>query len=194
MDLARIQPVVLAGGRSSRFGRDKLRAEVAPGVWLVDRPIGALRAVFGRRVALVGDCAPEVSARADMRWPDDHPGAGPVGGVLTALERSGGDVFVLAGDLPAITEGAVRAVLAAADEHPSALVACARTPRGVEPCVALYRASMAALLRARLAGSPALLSLHDAAPAERVALAGVPEGAVRNVNRPEDLASGGARL
>ncbi len=57
--LATIQPVVLVGGRSTRFGRDKLREPVGcareP---LVQRPIRALRAVFGPRVMLVGECHP----------------------------------------------------------------------------------------------------------------------------------------
>ena len=49
-----IQPIVLVGGSSRRFGRDKLREPVAGPDgsvgWLVDRPIAALRGVFGRVV------------------------------------------------------------------------------------------------------------------------------------------------
>src|SRR5262245_5365872 len=86
LDLSTIHPVVLTGGRSTRFGSDKLRARLDDdGTLLIDRPIAALRAVFGPRVALVGDCDPAVAARADLIIRDLHPGRGPIGGILSAL-------------------------------------------------------------------------------------------------------------
>src|SRR5690606_32636942 len=124
-----IQPVVLVGGRSRRFGRDKLREPVEDG-WLVDAPIRALRAVFGPVVAAVGACDPEVAARFDRVIEDRYPGAGPAGGVLSALQATGGAVFVLAGDLARITEREVRAVMAAAAGAPTAwaVMACGSRP------------------------------------------------------------------
>ena len=58
-----IQPVVLVGGKSRRFGRDKLREPIGESraEWLVDRPIRALREVFGARVAVVGECDADVA-------------------------------------------------------------------------------------------------------------------------------------
>ncbi len=82
---ASIQPIVLVGGSSRRFGRDKLREPLGGG-WLVDRPIAALREVFGGHVRLVGACHPEVARRGDGVIPDSHPGTGPVGGIVSALE------------------------------------------------------------------------------------------------------------
>ncbi len=179
-----IAPVVLVGGASSRFGSDKLRASLAPGVWLVDRPIAALRAVFGARVAAVGDAEPEVSARADVVLPDRYPGAGPAGGIVTALEWSGTDVLVLAGDLPEVTEASVRALMERADDHRDALACLART-RKTEPCIGIYRAQSAGLLTERL--SQGWRSLHDALPPERVELVRIPDREARNVNSQADL-------
>lgn len=188
--LGSIQPVVLVGGTSRRFGRDKLREplESSPGSqWLVDRPIAALRAVFGPRVAAVGDCDPEVSARADLVIPDTRHAAGPIGGVLSALEQAGGDVFVLSGDLPYVTENAILAVLAAARTRPGALVVLAATDR-MHPCIGLYRGASAEFLRVHLAAGRH--SLFDAVPAGLVATAAIDPREAHNVNTPDALQRG----
>lgn len=193
MNIPGIQPIVLTGGRSVRFGRDKLREVVRagngsePDRWLVDAPIGALREVFGPRVAAVGACDAEVAARANLVIADRYPGAGPAGGILSAIEaRPSGGVFVLAGDLLLVTPAVVRAVLAAAAHSPDALAVLARTDRSlVEPCIGLYRADAAPYLRAVVqSGAP----LHGAIPVERRIGVAIDDGPARNVNTPDDLA------
>jgi len=145
----RVQPVVLVGGRSRRFGRDKLREPFGEGV-LVDRPIAALRGVFGACVALIGDCDPAVAARGDRHIADRFPGLGPMGGVLTALDEFECAVFVLSGDLPGVTASGVRSVLGAAQAEPGAAAVVAATPRA-EPCFGVYRPASAGALRRALA-------------------------------------------
>ena len=144
----RVQPVVLVGGRSRRFGRDKLREPFGGGM-LVDRPIGVLREVFGACVALVGDCDAAVAARGDSHLVDRYPGRGPVGGILTALDAFGCAVFVLSGDLAGVTASGVRSVLDVAAGEPDAAAVVGATP-GVEPCFGLYRAASAGALRRAL--------------------------------------------
>lgn len=187
-----IQPAVVAGGKSRRFGRDKLAESLAPnapnGTLLIDAPIHALREVFGPRVALVGDCSHTLRDRADLHWPDAYPGAGPAGGLLTALERAHTDVLLLAGDLPHIRAATIRAILDAAHTNPRALAVLASSPRP-EPCIALYRAAFTPLLRERL--SRGLLSLHDACPADSLALAPIDPADAANVNSPADLGDRG---
>jgi molybdopterin-guanine dinucleotide biosynthesis protein A len=198
--LGEIQPVVLVGGKSRRFGRDKLKEVVgAGGVWLVDRPLGALRAVFGARVAVVGECDGAVAARADMVIADTRTGVGPIGGILSALEGSGRDVFVLAGDLLNVDEGVVRAVLARAGEERGAVAVLAETeersdaerrgtqgrgtqPRGtqIEPCIGLYRrGAMVHLARQLESGRR---SLFDAVPGALVARVAIGAREAWNVN------------
>jgi molybdopterin-guanine dinucleotide biosynthesis protein A len=186
--LSTIQPIVLVGGRSQRFGRDKLREPVGLGgaEWLVDRPISALREVFGRRVGLVGDCHPSVAARGDLVLADPYPGSGPAGGILAALEQGSGDVFVLAGDLPNITARTVRVILDAvtSDYNPdtSPLVVVAQSD-GIQPCIGLYRRAILPLLADRL--RLGRRSLHDLAPPSRVQLVAVDARDVLNVNTPD---------
>lgn len=186
--LASIQPIVLVGGRSRRFGRDKLREPVgvARAEWLVDRPIRALRDVFGARVAVVGECDVEVAARADLRLADRYPGMGPAGGILSALEQSPGDVFVLAGDLPNISSDAVRAIIEGAQSIAAAeawLVLA--EANGVQPCIGFYRQAVRERLAERLRAGTA--RLYDLAPFERLLLVAIDPATARNVNTAGEL-------
>lgn len=185
--IASIQPVVLVGGKSSRFGRDKLREPYpAGGPPLVQRPINALRSVFGERVKLVGGCHADLLALADGVIRDDHPGVGPVGGIVSALEATTGAVFVLAGDMPGVTGADVERVLAAAERDGDAWAVLATTDHP-HPCFGLYRPGALATLRARLDAGE--YRLTDALPAGRVCLVPCPARAVANINRPADLGS-----
>ena len=140
------RPVVLTGGHSVRFGRDKLREPIDRDRWLIDVAIDALRGATGEPVTLVGACDPSVAARGDAHLEDDHGGQGPAGGVLTALVRIG-DVVVSSGDLQRIDVAAVRALLDAARAS-DALVVRARG----EPLVAVYRRALAPRIAERLRG------------------------------------------
>ena len=185
---ASIQPIVLVGGQSLRFGRDKLREPLVPdeSAWLVDRPIGVLRALFGPRVALVGQCDPEIAARGDLILRDAYPNTGPAGGILSALEQSEGDVFVLAGDLPRITVDAIQAIIDAAHAPMTteAWVVLADA-NGVEPCIGLYRQAIRSRLAERMRGGRR--SLHDLAPRDRLRLVPIDVAAALNVNTPGAL-------
>lgn len=179
-------PVVLAGGRSTRFGSDKLRTPWEGGM-LVDAPIGALRAVFGAPVALAGSCHESVAARGDLVIPDRAPGRGPLGGIVSALEHPLGahGVFVLAGDLPHISAHEVRLIWNRALERADAWAVIADSGRP-EPCIGVYRpAALSALTERLAAGKP---SLHDALPPERVVRVTIEAARARNVNEVRDLA------
>ncbi len=184
--LTGIAPVVLCGGASRRFGRDKLREVLANGDWLIDRPVAALRGVFGDRVRLVGACHESVALRHGVPLADPYPGVGPVGGIIAALEALGRDVFVLAGDMPMVTAEAVRRVAMAAVVRPNALAVLAKTDR-VEPCFGVYRAGAMELLRAVMVSHG---PLHAAVPEEHRALVEVAAMDASNVNTPKDLERG----
>lgn len=162
-----IVPVVLIGGRSRRFGRDKLREPLPDGGVLVDIPVAALRAVFGARVVGVGPAHPDVFARVDQHLADAWDGAGPAGGLLTALDAFDAPVFVLSGDLPRISAASVIAILEVAAATPGADAVLAATldadgVRQPEPCIGLYRPSLRPRLRARLdAGNRRLWDLPE---------------------------------
>lgn len=180
-----IQPVVLVGGKSARFGRDKLREPLgAEGLWLVQRPILSLRAVFGPRVRIVGDCHSDIVAFADGVLPDQFPGVGPIGGILSALVACQGPVMVLAGDMPDFSAHEVGCVIAAAEAHPEADAVLA-AHGGLHPCAGLYRLTAAPALRRAVESQ--MYRLLDTLCRLRVVECPVAEAATRNVNRPADL-------
>ncbi len=176
--------MVLVGGRSRRFGTDKLRHRLETGEWLVDRPIAAMRSVFGPRVFAVGNCAAEVAARADAHEPDAFPGAGPMGGVLSALRSADGPVCVAPGDVPRLSSGTIRALLAGAAEATTHLCVMAVTDR-LEPCCAIYFEAARARLEELV--SSGALRLRDAFDAGERLEVGVNAEELVNVNRPRDV-------
>lgn len=177
-----IQPVVLVGGQSTRFGRDKLIEQV-DGSLLVSAPINALRCVFGARVAIVGRCDQRVAQLADLVIEDPYPGLGPVGGICAALERAASDIFVCAGDLVSIDEHTIRTIVASSVDG-DAMGYIADDGRR-HPTLGLYRQRCVSEFREAIAHDR--LKLGAVLPADLYRRVAVASASVRNINRPEEL-------
>ncbi len=182
--LATITPVVLVGGSSKRFGNDKLRRRLDEDTILVERPVRALREVFGPRVAAVGACHPKVRACFDADILDPYPGLGPMGGILAALEHAPGPIFVLAGDLDAIDAACVRKIAAAAQVSELAEAVIASSGRD-HPTIGLYRPVLCEPMRLAAAGGG--LTMHAFLRAHTIERVEIDERLAHNVNRPADL-------
>ena len=110
----RFHGAVLCGGASRRMGTDKALI-VLDGRALAQRVADALVAAGARSVLAIGGDAEALTALGLDVVPDTHPGEGPLGGVLTALEARADEdalVAVLACDLVDPDPAAIRAVLA----------------------------------------------------------------------------------
>ena len=186
--LASVQPIVLVGGRSRRFGRDKLREPWgSEGRVLVQYPIDVLRGVFGRRIKLVGACDPAIEQLGDGVIPDLHAGVGPIGGIVSALVHWSGPVFVLAGDMPVFSDVEISEILVAAERHSTVQATWASTDR-LHPCAGIYTQQARPALEKRiLCGCHSLLTALDS-----VAICRVPVRveSVTNVNLPRDAFQG----
>lgn len=183
--LGSVLPIVLVGGRSRRFGRDKLREPWGEcGRILVQQPIDALRAVFGRRVMLIGECDPSIIPFADGMLTDSYPGIGPIGGILSALMQHPGSICVLAGDMPFFGKSELSRVLLAAQQNPDALAIIASTDR-LHPCAGVYTRHARQCFESSVSrGNYRLLSALD--PARIITVPVPPEAAV-NVNTAGDV-------
>jgi molybdopterin-guanine dinucleotide biosynthesis protein A len=110
--------IVLAGGRSSRFGRDKL-AEPVDGERLLDRAITAVRQVVDVVLVVVAPGDRRPLPDGVTRVHDEAAFEGPLAGVaagLRAVPRTVERAILVGGDMPAIVPAVLEALLAALDD------------------------------------------------------------------------------
>ncbi|WP_285405540.1 molybdenum cofactor guanylyltransferase [Luteibacter sp. ME-Dv--P-043b] len=101
--------LVLAGGLSSRMGRDKA-ALVIDGATLLQRAILALHAAGAAIVAVSGDRPGGI--------PDRWPRSGPVGGIASVVDHlPNGELLVVPVDMPHLGESLLAPLLASAGTH-----------------------------------------------------------------------------
>ncbi len=172
--------LVLAGGRSRRFGSDKLAAQLA-GSTVLDHLISALPPTWP--VVVVGER--RVIARAVAWTHEDPPDGGPLAGIEAGLALVDTDlVAVVAGDMPYAVPGLLVLASALAAAGPETAAAVGVDDEGhANPLLAAYRAELVRDLMPRPAhGRPAkrLLEL----PHLRVPVAGVTS---RDIDTPADL-------
>lgn len=129
---------VLVGGASSRMGRDKAALPYR-GRTLVEHVASAVAGAAGS-VTLVG--APErYQALGFPLLADRHPGAGPLGGIHTALAAARGEWnLVVACDMPAVTAPFLRSLLDAAEASAADCLLPAGPSGRLEPLCAVYHA------------------------------------------------------
>ena len=141
--------LVLAGGRSSRMGRDKAALKLADGRTLLQRQVDVLIAAGAESVQVSVRPESEIELMHARPVLDDVADAGPLAGIAAGLRAApAGMVLVLAVDMPAITV-----------EHLRRLTEIATVTQGVvalvagqsEPLVAIYPSVLAASAEAWLA-------------------------------------------
>lgn len=138
---------VLAGGRSTRMGRDKALLDL-DGHPLIDHALAKLRALgFSPRIA---GSRPDLASFAEF-VPDNYPQQGPLGGIEAALAASGAEQnLFLPIDLPRLPLEFLRWMMERA-QHTNAL---ATVPRGQglpQPLCAIYSRMMLPHAQAALA-------------------------------------------
>ena len=99
--------VILAGGRSTRFGRDKVLEPVA-GVRLIERVVQVMRPLFAE-VRIITNGRADLGDLGCALVPDLVPGLGAVGGLYTALKTLGTEyALVVACDMPCLNPELIR--------------------------------------------------------------------------------------
>ena len=128
------------------MGRDKSLLRLA-GRTLLESSLERMRSVT-EKVFIVGS-RPDLSAYAPV-VPDIYGNCGPLGGIHAAVSASAAELnLVLAVDMPAVPEGFLRKLVAAARES-QAVVTVPQTQRGFQPLCAIYRSEFRTIAEAAL--------------------------------------------
>ncbi|KHK04434.1 molybdenum cofactor guanylyltransferase [Desulfovibrio sp. TomC] len=183
--------VILAGGKSSRMGRDKAWLTFF-GQPLFRRVANTVAAVTGEVLVSGRDPSPFELA---VPWvADETPELGPAGGVLSVLAATGRPCLVVSCDLPFLDEATLVRLIAAWRERPNtAIMTTYRIIETgfVESLVAIYDPAGAEVLRrCLLAGQRRLSAIFPEELRCHVDYSREDSAAARaffNVNSPPDL-------
>ena len=180
---ASVSGFVLAGGRSSRMGRDK--ALMAYGDHTLIEHIARLVERACGSVVLVG-CPERYGALPYPAIEDALPGQGPLGGFQAALCASSAEwTLVVACDMPWITVELLESILDAARECAGDCLVPVSPDGHLQPLCALYRRRCLAAISALLGRG--VRKMRDAIPQLAPVLLPMPSAEVfRNVNTPQD--------
>jgi len=186
---AGVAGVILAGGKSSRFGSNKALAlhQACP---LIQGIAARITPLFSETLLVTN--TPELYAF--LGWPmagDLYPGCGPLAGIHAALKTiKSPRAFVCACDMPLIEAKLIRFLAELPDEADLLLP---WTGQGPEPLCAIYRKSALPVIEEHLReGKCKLGALYERLSIRRVSeeeiLAVVPDlTAFANVNRCHEL-------
>ena len=187
LDCARTRPlqdlfmtgVVLIGGKSERFGSDKVLSRFK-GKPLIDHVVDTIQPLFDE-IILIGH---KRKGLENFRVIEDiKPGCGPLGGIYTALMTTDAEYcFVCATDMPNLNAGLISHMISQADGHD---IVMPMWSKGREPLHAIYRRSVipyaASLLDQNIFRIFALI--------EKVDNLFIPEGIIRLYGDPAVLFS-----
>ena len=192
LDTPAVTGLVLAGGASSRMGRNKARLAL-DGEMLVSRVVRVLAGITPD-VRIVSNDAASYDFLGLPIIPDVTPGYGPLMGLYSGLLAASGELAVLvAVDMPFLSVSLIRHLLALAAEYD---VVIPRAQDRLHPLCAVYRRStcLPAIEQAIERQQRRLIAFH---PQVRVRTVPEPElrtmspdlRALMNVNTPEELAA-----
>lgn len=184
-----ITAFVLAGGKSTRMGRDKAFIEYE-GRTLLERALGLARFVAGD-VRIVG--SPEKFAAYGTVIEDVFRDCGPLGGIHAALRCSRTDLnSMLAVDMPFLSRGFLDYLIGKGRDS-RAVAIVPRSGGRLQPLCAVYRRAFAGFaensLRAGQNKIGALLATVETQVIEEEELvrAGFSTSGFHNLNTPRDL-------
>jgi molybdenum cofactor guanylyltransferase len=183
---------ILAGGKSTRMGTDKVFVQFN-GRTLLEGALDLARLVSAD-VRIVGDPA-KFAALAPV-VEDAFPGCGPLGGIHAALRASSSSLnFMLAVDMPFVSINFLHYLIERA-QNSSAIVTVPHSGKGFQPLCAVYRRAFADAAENALKQGRYKIDALFASESTQVITEdelkekGFPPEIFRNLNTPEELSEG----
>lgn len=177
---------VLAGGKSSRMGRDKTRLELG-GRTLLERAVSLLQET-GAELVLIG------GGQGERAVADLLPHCGPPGGLYSLLDHirlhyglDGSPLLLIPVDMPLLTVATLQRLVAA-----SSNASCCHFEDEIFPCVVKATPDLYTHLRdlfndgTELGGSRSMHGVFSYLGAKVVDRSGISPDEFRNANTPED--------
>ena len=184
---------ILAGGKSTRMGRDKAFVEFE-GSTLLQRAL-ELAGPVGSEFRIVGN-REKFSAYAGI-VEDIFRDCGPLGGIHAALRSSSAELnLIVAVDMPFMKPEFLQYLIGLAQKAREACVTVPRGATGWQPLCAVYRREFVTEAEKALRGGrykiDPLFSLvrTQVVQQEELEACGFSESMFRNLNAPEDLEAG----
>jgi len=180
---------ILAGGRSSRMGKDKAFIELG-GRTLLERALS----LVGSIVSTVQVVGPQEKFLTITHTVEDvFPGSGPLGGIHAALASTKNELnLILAVDLPFVEQNFLEYLISQASQS-GAVVTVPRSGGHTQPLCAVYRREFAktaaqALQRKKNKIDPLFKQVETRVIAEaELERMGFSNAMFQNLNTPEEL-------
>jgi molybdopterin-guanine dinucleotide biosynthesis protein A len=136
--MQKITGILLAGGRSTRMGREK--GDIRIGRYpMYKYPLSILESLCDE--ILISTCKQMEMEEPHEQICDEFQGIGPIGGIYTCLKRSSNELnMILSYDLPLVNEGLFRELLKSADDFDITLPALHQGRP--EPLCGIYKKSV----------------------------------------------------
>lgn len=174
-----ITAVIIAGGKSRRFGTDKALYPFE-GRPLIEHAAAVLRRIFTHVIISTNDIA-KFSYLGLPCFADTIPGIGPLGGIYTALSTARTHyIFTAACDMPNLNEGLIRDMASLAHSYD---IVIPRTKDGYEALHAIYsRACLPHIQRTIEAGRRRIVDFF-----EDVSIRHIEEDEIRQFGDPSRI-------
>lgn len=184
-----ITGIVLAGGRSLRYGKDKA-FELLDGVPLIKRVLTVMEEMFSEVIIITNE-PDKYSFLSQKVYEDIIKGIGPIGGILTGVIRMQNPAgFFVACDMPFLNPRFIRYIVSIKNGFD---IAIPRIGRNIEPLHAIYTKSCIPYIKNSI--SHKKFSIRSFFP--HVSVRYVEEAEIRkydaglsfliNINKPEDI-------
>ena len=129
-----ITGIILAGGRSLRYGKDKA-FELIDGIPLIQRVLNIMEQLFDEVIIITNE-PDKYSFMAHKTYKDVIKGIGPIGGILTGVTRMENEAgFFVACDMPFLNPALIRHL---ADTRNGFDIVIPKIGKNIEPLHAIY--------------------------------------------------------
>lgn len=176
---------ILAGGKSSRMGEDKGLKNIGHKP-MIESVIQQLKKNFS--VVKINTQNIDYKIFELQLIPDIIQDKGPLGGIYTALNDSGGDIFVASCDIPLISSESIQYIL---KHHKKGKVTVASYKGNIHPLFGIYTQEIVPKLKKKIENNKLKMrSFIEEVEADIVEMSiNFPTDFLANINTPEEIRS-----